>query len=377
MKKFLFIKLLAVMTCFVSGGLLTGLAMADMDMKIFKTEETYAQEINKDGITTNQGLPGEKQERIIISLVGDVLLAAGVGEAVAAYGPDYPWRDVAGVLRESDLAVANLECSISNRGDPEKDKQFTFRASPRVLKGIVNAGVDVLTLANNHVLDFGQAAMLDTINFIRENKIAFTGAGLNESEAATPVMLHKNGKKVAVLAFSRVIPRSAWIAGKNNPGLASGHNYRLMMDRVKAVEKDADITIVSIHWGNETDDFPDRKEVDLARMLVDAGADIVVGHHPHVLQGIEIYKGKVIAYSLGNFIFTISSIQKAREGAILQVTAGSDGSYKARILPTYVDNGTTRILRGNERKRVLDRIKYLSGPFKTTVDAKGDIQKLP
>ncbi|MCL6476913.1 MAG: CapA family protein [Peptococcaceae bacterium] len=376
MKRFLFIKLLAVMTCFVSGGLLAGLVMVDWDIRIFRTEETYAQEVNESEII-NLDLPGQTQRRVIFSLVGDVMLASGVGEAVAAYGPGYPWRDVAGVLRESDIVVANLECSISNRGEPEKDKQFTFRADPGVLKGAVNAGVDVFTLANNHVLDFGPAAMLDTIRYIRESKIAFTGAGLNESEAIAPAMLHVNGKKVAVLAFSRIIPRSHWIAAKNNPGLASGHNYKLMMDSVKAAEGYADITIVSLHWGKETAEYPDRKEIDLARRLVDAGADIVMGHHPHVLQGLEIYKGKVIAYSLGNFIFTVSSIQKAREGAILQVIAGSDGTYKARVLPTFVDNGTTRLLWGDDRKRVLDRINALSAPFKTTVNAKGDIQKLP
>lgn len=357
MGRLTFFKFLGVLSFFVAGGLVAGVAMADIEIKPYNTGEIYEQENG-----------GGKDKRIVICLVGDVLLASGVGESIAANGPDYPWKDTADVLKESDIAIANLECAVSTRGDPEPDKEYTFRALPRVLDGAVKAGVDVLTLANNHVLDFGQEAMLDTINYIKEKKMLTAGAGLNEDEATLPAIVEIGGKKVAVLAFSRIIPRSSWIAGKEKPGLASGHNYQMMMDRVKATDQEADITVVSMHWGDETEDYPDRKEVQLAHALVDAGADIVVGHHPHVLQGIEFYQGKVIAYSLGNFIFTMAS-GKAMEGAILQVTdGGGEEGYGARIIPTYINNGTTRILKGADRKMVLDRFAQLCEPFNTTID---------
>lgn len=364
MQRLNFLKLAAVLTCFVAGGLVAGIAMADINIKSYNAGDIY---VHENG--------GGKGKKLVICLVGDVMLASGVGEAITANGPDYPWTDTAEILKESDITIANLECAVSTQGAPEPDKEYTFRASPRALEGAVNAGVDVLTLANNHVLDFGQEAMADTISHIREKKMHSAGAGLNEDEATAPAVMEINGKNVAVLAFTRIIPRSSWIAGKDKPGLASGHNYQMMMERVKATDKKADITIVSMHWGSETEDFPDKKEVELAHALVDAGADIVVGHHPHVLQGIEIYQGKIIAYSLGNFIFTMSS-QKAREGAILQVVESGGEGYEVRVIPTFINNGTTRVLKGDDRIRVLERLNSLCEPFKTTIDIKGELQRV-
>jgi poly-gamma-glutamate synthesis protein (capsule biosynthesis protein) len=378
MGRFLFFKLLAVLVFFVSGGILAGTALADININFNIVREGYSEQINKQVNEEVEPVTREQSdsagEKVVISMVGDVLLASGVGQAMAVHGPDYPWRGTSEVLRESDITIANLECAVSTGGSPEPDKQFTFRALPDALAGAADAGVDVLTLANNHILDFGREAMLDTINNIKGIDIYYTGAGINEDEAFKPVFLQKKGKNVAVLAFTRVFPRSGWIAGKNTPGVASGFNYRLMMDRIEAAESQADETIVLIHWGNEADDFPGPDEINLAHALVDAGADIVAGHHPHVLQGIEVYKGKIIAYSLGNFIFTTSSSRKAREGVILQVAVGSTGSYKAGVIPTGITGGATRILRGGERKSVLDRINQLSGPFGTSVDTNGVVR---
>lgn len=376
MGRFTFLKFLAVLTCFVAGSLLAGLAVAGMDISHKANGEAFT--LGKPGQEgfLREDRSGGSAQKVVIALVGDVLLAGNVGDAINVKGPDYPWRETAELLRESDIAVANLECAVSDRGTPEPDKEFTFRADPRVLTGAANAGVDVFTLANNHVLDFGREAMLDTIKFIKEQNIGCTGAGLNEEDASAPAVLERKGEKVAVLAFTRIIPRSDWIAGSDSPGLASGHSYQLVIDRVKASEKDADITVVGMHWGNETEDIPDKNEIKLARALVDAGADIVVGHHPHVLQGIEIYKGKIIAYSLGNFIFTTPNRPKEGEGAILQVTAGPGGEYNARIIPTLISNGAARILKGSDRQRVLDRVNQLSGEFKTSVDSKGEISGL-
>lgn len=370
-----FIKLAAILSCFVAGSLLVGTAVAGKDIKPLQAGENYSREGRVNSVPSSQKGTGGPGRGTVINLLGDVLLASGVGQAIASHGPDYPWGDTAGTLREADLTIANLECAVSDMGDPEADKEFTFRAAPRSLAGAVKAGVDVFTLANNHVLDFGRLAMLDTIKNLKESKISYTGAGLNEEDAVRPAILEAEGKRVAVLAFTRIIPRSGWIAGEDQPGLASGHNFKLMMDSVKAAESHADITVVGMHWGNEYEDFPEEKEIHLARALVDAGADIVVGHHPHVLQGVEIYSGKIIAYSLGNFIFTNSSSPKGREGAILQVIAGSNGEYSARIIPTYINNGTTRILKGDERKNALERLNLLCEPFKTSVDAKGEVRR--
>lgn len=369
MKRFLFIRLVAVMTCFVAGGLIAGVAAAGAKMRIVQQGPEAVE--NVAALEDISQSPGAEPQ-VVISLVGDVLLASNVGNAIAAYGADYPWQDTARLLSHADVTIANLECTVSERGEPIPEKQYTFRASPDSIDGAANAGVDILTLANNHVMDYGAGAFLDTLGVIKEKNLRYAGAGVNEEEAFRPVLLEINGFKIAVLAFSKVVPRTDWIAGKSRPGIASGHNSKLMLDSVRQAAGKSDITVVSMHWGQETAEYPGLEERNLAHRLVDAGADVVVGHHPHVIQGLEFYRNKLIAYSLGNFIFTSSS-QKAREGSIMQIVFDSGGGYAARIIPTFINSGATTVLRGDDRKRVLSRVNGLSSGFGTTVQENGVI----
>ena len=375
MNKFTFLKMSVVLTCFVAGSLLVGTVATDIDIKYNDFGVSYAQEKDTENQTPFNGQ--HIQDEMVITLVGDVMLSSRVGQAISLHGPEYPWNHTAEVLVDSDITIANLECPVSERGQPESNKEYTFRATPGALTGAAKAGVDVFTLANNHTLDYGPIALLDTIENIKKNNILYAGAGSNEKEANRPAILDIGKKKVAVLAFSRIIPRSSWIAGEEKVGLASGHNYTLMMDSIQSVRQKADIIVVGMHWGSENEDLPAQKEIEIARALVDAGADIVVGHHPHVLQGIEIYKGKVIAYSLGNFIFTTSTFPKGKEGAIMQVTVSRDGKLETRIFPTQIANGSTLISKGEERKSVLARMNLLCRPFKTSINNSGEIQKIP
>lgn len=163
--------------------------MAGMNVKKSPGGELYQEQAEKQYRTTENTIP----KRVVISMAGDVLLASGVGYAIARYGPDYPWRDTAEVLRNSDIVIANLECSVSKRGNPEPNKEFTFRAAPEALMGAVNAGVDIFTLANNHVLDFGQNAFADTLLNLKENSIKYSGAGMTEEESWRPAMVESNG----------------------------------------------------------------------------------------------------------------------------------------------------------------------------------------
>ena len=368
MKKFLFIKFLTILTCFVTGGLVAGGTLHGTNLKKSQVVELNQVQAEKQYIASENKIP----QKIVISMAGDVLLASGVGHAIALHGSDYPWRETSELLRNSDIAIANLECPVGRGGNSEPNKEFTFRAAPETLSGAVNAGVDIFTLANNHVLDFGRAAFAETLLNLEINGIKYTGAGISVEEAWRPALVESNGYKVAVLAFSRVIPGGHWVAGKNWPGVADGFDLKMIAGNIKDAERVADETIVSVHWGNELDDFPDQREIDLAHMMVEAGADIVIGHHPHVLQGIEIYRGKIIAYSLGNFIFTPGS-PKAREGAILQVISNGEGGYSASIIPTFIGDGSTMLLDGAGRKRVLDKMNRLSVPFGVFVNEEGRV----
>ena len=369
MKRFLFIKLVAVMTCFVAGGLLAGVAAAGGKINIV---QKAAEAVENVAVLGEVALSPEAEPQVVISLVGDVLLADRVGDAIAAYGADYPWQDTARLLGHADVTIANLECTVSERGEPIPEKQYTFRAATDSINGAANAGVDILTLANNHVMDYGASAFLDTLRVIKEKNLRYAGAGVNEEEAFQPVLLEINGFKIAVLAFSKVVPRTDWIAGKGRPGIASGHSSKLMLESIRSAAGKSDITVVCMHWGQETAEYPGREEINLAHRLVDAGADVVVGHHPHVIQGMEFYRNKLIAYSLGNFIFTSSS-QRAREGSIMQIVFDSGGGYTARIIPTFINSGATTVLRGDDRKKVLSRVNGLSSGFGTAVQENGVI----
>ena len=304
---------------------------------------------------------------ITISLVGDVLLAAGVEKYIQSQGHDYPWQEVRPILAGSDFVLGNLECAVATGGEPMEDKQYTFRAHPGVLAGAARTGVNILTLANNHILDFGRQALLETTANLDNYGIKHTGAGINLEQATRPVIIEKNGVRLGVLAYTMIFPEGWWVAGPSNPGIASGHDLNGMIAGVKALRSQVDLLVVSIHWGDELADYPRPQEQILAYKLVDAGTDIVFGHHPHVLQGLEYYNGGLVAYSAGNFIFTTSRDMRARQGMILQVQAGREGVLEAVVVPTLVDAGLVRVLRGEDREQVLRRLENLSSPFGTVI----------
>ncbi|MGE5473635.1 MAG: CapA family protein [Ignavibacteriales bacterium] len=246
--------------------------------------------INKKGIT--------------ISFVGDILLASRIGRKIDSEGANYPFEKVKDYLSSSDLAVGNLESSIAVTGTPVQGKEYTFRADPKVIGGLKYSGLDILSLANNHVLDFGKEALVETLGHIEDGGLSYIGAGEDIDEAFKPVIVEIKKKKIAVFGASRVIPAVSWYAGENAPGVAGVYNPDRLIEEIKTVKSNVDYIIVYMHWGTEKETVSNKIQRSLARKVIDNGADVVVGTHPHVLQGFEFYKGKIIAYSLGNFIFT-------------------------------------------------------------------------
>jgi poly-gamma-glutamate synthesis protein (capsule biosynthesis protein) len=311
-----------------------------------------------------------EKEPVLINLAGDVLLASGVGKIMTQKGLDYPWANVAGLLVHGDITMANLECCISMGGFPEPDKQFTFRAPPAVLDGAKRAGVDIFTLANNHVLDFGYPALKDTLENLQRSGILFTGAGLSLEQALTPVIFDKKDLRVGFLAFTRVFPYGSWVAGPKKWGIVSGFDHAVVEEAVKSLAEKTDVAVISVHWGKELADYPNKDQILFGRLLVDAGADVVIGHHPHVIQGIELYNNRIIAYSAGNFIFSPPS-PKAGEGIVLQVEAQSREIIRARAIPTGIQNAQPRVLTGTDRQRVLKRLNNLSAGMNTVIDEEG------
>jgi len=313
-------------------------------------------------------------DEITIAIVGDILLTDAV---VGGRGADYPWAMVAPLLRGADLAIGNLETAVSLRGAPVAGKQFTFRSRPGALAGAANAGIDVVTLANNHSRDYGPQALLDTIAHVRAAGMQPVGAGRDADEAIRPVMLDARGLKVAVLAFTRVIPDAAWVAGYQTPGLASGWDPQPVLEAIRKARSAADVVVVLTHWGEEMKDHPRPTDAELAGPMLDAGATVVAGHHPHVLQGFRRRGAGLVAFSLGNFIFTTSTNPLARETGVLTVTLGRRGVTRARFTPLVLVNGQPRPAARADARRILARLARLSRPWETRVSPTGAITGAP
>jgi poly-gamma-glutamate synthesis protein (capsule biosynthesis protein) len=262
-------------------------------------------------------------KEISVIAVGDILFDRQVSSLIDGKGPDEPFRYVSSSLQNSEITVANLECPLSNKGNKLADKDVTFRGRPQAVIGIKISGIDVVSMANNHALDCGPEALQDSIDLLDKNNIGHSGAGMNISEALKPAYFvtgEKKDKKVAFLAFSYMIP-PGFYPTEQKAGVAPARpKTELVTNAINEAHKKADFVFCSFHWGTEYEDYPVQYHVDLAHLCIDSGADLVIGHHPHVIQGIELYKGKLIAYSLGDFVFDHYS-RKTGETFILECSA--------------------------------------------------------
>lgn len=232
-----------------------------------------------------------------MAFVGDIMLDRDPGKAMLAGSA--PFAGVAHLLEGADLRVGNLECVVAD-GGMRLDKHYTFRADPRAVAYLARY-FDAVSLANNHTGDFGGAALIETMYRLRRANIAFFGAGLNDVEAHAPWVVERNGVKLAVLGYNEFPPRS-FEAGSQLPGCAWSDEDKVVAD-IRAIRPAVDVILTFMHWGEEYSPRPNERQVSLARKMIDAGADVVIGNHPHVIQGHEFYKGRLIAYSLGNFVF--------------------------------------------------------------------------
>lgn len=283
----------------------------------------------------------EESSGVRLVFAGDVLLSDHVLAAYERGGGirgvvDQGFQDV---IDGSDLFIVNEEFPFSSRGTAAADKQFTFRLPPEKVSIFKEMGIDLVTLANNHALDFGTDALLDTCAVLDQAGILRMGAGADLDEAKKPVYQELGGMRLAFLGASRVIPETSWNASSSKPGMLTSYDPALLLEEIKKAKAEADYVVVYIHWGIERDERPQEYQRTLGQQYIDAGADLVIGSHPHVLQGIEYYKGKPIVYSLGNFVFG-SSIPKT----MLLEARIQDGETELSLVPGTSSAGYTRTL---------------------------------
>lgn len=288
---------------------------------------------------------GEPEVRLVA--VGDLMLARSIGAALWRNPANTPFAAVAAQLRAADVTVGNLECALGTTGAPAP-KAYTFQGPPAGVGALAGAGFDLLSLANNHSLDYGAEALAETMALLDGAGIAHTGAGPAEAEAHRPARLVVNGLTLAFLAYVNVPVEgagydiAAWTAVGDGPGVAWAEPGRIAAD-VAAARAEADLVIVLLHSGDEESERPNDVQRANARAAVDAGAALVLGHHPHVLQGVESYNGGLIVYSLGNFVFdgfdTLGIIDPGVQSALLTVTLTRAGVASFAWTPVRLVEG--------------------------------------
>lgn len=300
------------------------------------------------------------QPRVItVSLVGDILLDRGVESVISDKGLDYPYQNVKGLLKKSGIVMGNLECTLSKGGTPVlKDRYLTFQADPENAAKLRKAGFTVLNLANNHAMDFGSEGLLQTLEALQVNNLSWAGAGHNREESLKPLYIHKEGTIIGFLSFS-AFPPEGYFYFEDRPNVA--HINEMALDAcISQAKESCDILLVSFHWGREFDFYPNEQQKNWAHRAIDHGADMVIGHHPHVLQGIEQYKGKMIFYSLGNFIFDRQIPRETDKTIIVNVKIRNRRIQQTDIIPVAIENSRPRVLTGEQAETVLKRLELYS-----------------
>lgn len=296
----------------------------------------------------------EEPKPVRMIFVGDVMFDRGVESSVNKnYGGNFSKLfEKTPFIADADITFANLEGPVTDQGNNVGSK-YSFQMNPVVLPVLKNLGFDIVSFANNHVGDWNIDGFLDTLKRLNENNIMFAGAGNNKSEAQQVKIIERNGMKIGFLALSDVGPN--WIAAtETNPGilLASDQNRSQI---IKDAKSQVDFLVVSYHWGDEYIPFNTRQKT-LAESSIDAGADLVIGHHPHVIQDYAEYKNKLIFYSLGNFIFDQSFSPETMRGLIADITINPDGTYNTVNLQVSEQDKTHKIIEVREFDKNTDAV---------------------
>jgi len=311
---------------------------------------------NTNWVQEKVGIPDIKDPSFVkLAFAGDLMLDRGVKNSVRKnFNNDYSKlfeksKDLSELLKESDIVFANLEGTVSDQGTDQKNL-YSFRMDPSVIPALKGAKISVLSLANNHIGDWGRIAFIDTLSRLKENEILYTGGGNTKKEAETPVIIEKYGMKIGFLGFSDKGPEYMK-ATDDKAGilLASDPDFD---EIIKNASTQVDYLIVSFHFGEEYKTKHDARQEKLAHKAIDDGAKIVIGAHPHVTEDTEVYKNGYIAYSLGNFIFDQSWSAPTMQGMILEMKLYKDGSISVKKDATQLNSvfQISNITRGKEEK---------------------------
>ena len=279
-------------------------------------------------------------------------------------------EDLIAEMQNADIFMVNNEFPYSDRGSPTPEKQFTFRAKPEYADILHDMGADIVSLANNHAYDYGEEAFLDTMDILRNIEMPFVGAGRNLEEASAPVYFIAGDMKIAVVSatqIERLDNPDTKGATETTPGVFRCWNPAKLLEIVGEAKENSDFVIVYIHWGTANTDELDWAQLDQAPKIADAGADLIIGDHPHCLQPIQYVNGVPVVYSLGNFLFNSREL----DTCLVKAVVTEEGPESLQFIPALQKNCTTSMLYGEEKERVLSYMRSISP--KVSIDAEGYI----
>lgn len=281
-------------------------------------------------------------------------------------------RDMLDVMRGADIFMVNNEFPYTNRGTPTADKQFTFRARPEYASCLLDMGADIVSLANNHAYDYGEVSLTDSIETLNHLGMPFVGAGRNLEEAIRPVYFIANDKKIAFVSATQIerndVPDTKE-ATESSPGVFRCWNVDRLLEVVTNAKQVSDYVIVYIHWGTESTDVLDWAQKEQAPKIAAAGADLIIGDHPHVLQQIGYCGDTPVFYSLGNFLFN----SKAQDTCLVRVTLDEAGLKSLQFIPGRQEDCSVTMHQGAEKERVLAYMRSISSGV--NIDADGFVTK--
>lgn len=347
---------------------------ADISNDAVKTAEPTPAPDGKEIPAGTEGRPGLEEEpgRVRLMFVGDTMMDGHVANVMLEKGDAYPLSEFMPVLQRAHLVVANLETAVGT-SRRLAEKTFAFQTDPARFALFAPLRDRLLfTLANNHGMD---APLEETMFHMERMGYPYIGVGRNRKEAYRPFVAEINGIKLAILGASRVIPTVAWVADDRRPGMASAYSDEPLLGTVRRWSRQADHVIVFLHWGKERESAPDEIQLELAEKLLAVGARLIIGAHPHVLQEIRwTPEGQLVAFSLGNFVFTTSAFSEANDTAVLDVTLTKEAIAEARIWPGRIHFGLVRRLAADdpEGAGIRHRLDSLSPTIR--IDSDGRIR---
>ncbi|MDP4284298.1 MAG: CapA family protein [Bacteroidota bacterium] len=315
-------------------------------------------------------------DQLVIGLTGDVMIGRTVDSNTSREGYRYVWGNVLPLLQSTDINIVNLETTLTN-SNKMVTKTFNFKASPDKIKCLKDAHVTVANLANNHILDYSQEGLIETLQTLKKAGIAHVGAGMNDKEASQPVILTRKNIRIGILGFTDNEP--TWKAGASKSGInyinvSSEDDRERALLSIEQLKKEADIVIISIHWGPNMKAFPEKNFIDFAHQMIDNGAGIIHGHSAHNFQGIEVYHHKLILYDTGDFVddYRVDPIFRNDHSFFFRVEADEKGLTKLNLFPVLISDYQVNV-DAKDAKWSLQRMQYLSEKFGTKFNEPAEI----